>query len=66
MNVLMPDNTDKSKVRLQIDENLKRIYDETLQQQVPDHLMQLLAQLRAKVDGDATAQTVPKEPKDLP
>lgn len=64
MNVLMPDNTDKSKVRLQIDENLKRIYDETLQQQVPDHLMQLLAQLRAKVDGDAPAQTVPKEPKD--
>ena len=64
MNVLMPDNTDKSKVRLQIDENLKRIYDETLQQQVPDHLMQLLAQLRAKVDGDAPAQTVPKESKD--
>ena len=64
MNVLMPDNTDKSKVRLQIDENLKRIYDETLQQQVPDHLMQLLAQLRAKVDGDAPAQTVPKEPRD--
>ena len=40
----------KSKIRDQIDENLKRIYDETLNEQIPDRLTQLLEQLRKKSD----------------
>ncbi len=32
----------------QIDENLKRVYEEALEQQVPDRFAQLLEQLRQK------------------
>ncbi|QUS36020.1 NepR family anti-sigma factor [Falsirhodobacter algicola] len=32
----------------QIDENLKRVYTEALEQDVPDRFAQLLAQLREK------------------
>jgi len=32
----------------QIDENLRRVYDELLKEDVPDHLKQLLARLREK------------------
>lgn len=32
----------------QIDENLKRVYQEALEQDVPDRFTQLLAQLREK------------------
>lgn len=32
----------------EIDENLKRVYQETLKEQVPDRFAQLLAQLREK------------------
>ncbi|WP_435165680.1 NepR family anti-sigma factor [Falsirhodobacter sp. 1013] len=32
----------------QIDDNLKRVYEEALEQDVPDRFTQLLAQLRAK------------------
>jgi hemerythrin-like domain-containing protein len=46
----------RSKVQDQIDENLKRIYDETLKEELPDRLTQLLEQLRqksgAKTDDD--------------
>jgi hypothetical protein len=53
----MSDSNPKSKIRHQIDENLKRIYDETLNEQIPDKLTQLLEQLRRKAgdadDGDA-------------
>ncbi len=44
----MAENTPKSKVRRHIDENLRRIYDETLNEQIPDKLTQLLEQLRQK------------------
>jgi hypothetical protein len=44
----MSESNPKSTIRTQIDENLKRIYDETLQEQIPDRLTHLLAQLRAK------------------
>ena len=48
----MSDSNPKSKIRTQINENLKRIYDETLQEQIPDRLTQLLEQLRQKSGGD--------------
>ena len=38
----MADSTPRSKMRDQIDENLKRIYDETLHEDIPDRLTQLL------------------------
>ncbi len=44
----MAESNPKSKVRDQIDENLKRIYDETLNEQIPDKLTQLLDQLRQR------------------
>lgn len=44
----MSQGNPKSKVKLQIDENLKRIYDETLNEQLPDRLTELLEQLRQK------------------
>jgi hemerythrin-like domain-containing protein len=49
----MPDINPKSKVRDQIDENLKRIYDETLKEEIPDRLTQLLEQLRKKSTDDS-------------
>lgn len=48
MHLDMSDGNPRSNKRLQIDENLKRIYDETLNEQIPDHLTQLLEQLRQK------------------
>lgn len=54
----MTDNNQKARIRSQIDDNLKRIYDETLQEQIPDRLTMLLDQLRQKLgtapedDGD--------------
>ena len=44
----MSDSNPKSKIRHQIDENLKRIYDETLNEQIPDKLTVLLEQLRQR------------------
>lgn len=44
----MAEKTPKSNVRRHIDENLRRIYDETLNEQIPDRLTQLLEQLRQK------------------
>jgi formiminotetrahydrofolate cyclodeaminase len=49
----MSDDSHKSKSQLQIDANLKRIYDETLQEKIPDRLTDLLEQLRAKARADA-------------
>ncbi|WP_253949269.1 NepR family anti-sigma factor [Mangrovicoccus sp. HB161399] len=37
---------DKDAVQKQIDENLKRIFEETANQPIPDQLSQLLQQLR--------------------
>lgn len=52
MNMHMSDNSEKSKTQLQIDANLKRIYDETLQEKIPDRLTDLLDQLRAKAQAE--------------
>jgi len=51
---VMADSTPKSRIMGQIDENLKQIYNETLNEQVPDKLLQLLEQLRRK-SGQAAA-----------
>ena len=48
MYVDMSDSNPKSTIRDQIDENLKRIYDEILHEKIPDRLTQLLDQLRQK------------------
>ncbi|MDQ1849666.1 NepR family anti-sigma factor [Gemmobacter fulvus] len=40
-----------SNVQQQIDENLKRVYDEALKEEIPDRFKQLLAQLKAKEEG---------------
>ncbi|WP_316649577.1 NepR family anti-sigma factor [Ovoidimarina sediminis] len=45
----------KSNVRRQIDENLKRVYDEALNEKVPDKFLALIAKLKegeAKPDDD--------------
>ena len=49
----MAESDTRSKIRNQIDENLKRIYDETLHEAIPDRLTQLLEQLRRKTSGEA-------------
>ena len=49
----MSDSSPKSKIKGQIDENLKRVYEETLNQQVPDKLLQLLDRLRQKSSQSA-------------
>lgn len=48
----MAENNPKSKVRRHIDENLRRIYDETLNEKIPDKLAQLLEQLRQRTARD--------------
>jgi hypothetical protein len=44
----MAQERDKAGLQQQIDENLKRVYEEALGQEVPDRFKQLLAQLREK------------------
>lgn len=44
----MANDTPKASLRKDIDENLKRIYDDALKQEVPDRFKQLLEQLKAK------------------
>ena len=43
-------NTDKDKAltKVTIDENLRRVYEETLEQEVPDRFVALLEQLRKR------------------
>ena len=41
-------NPKKSALAEQIDENLKRVYEDLLKEQVPDRFKDLLAQLRDK------------------
>ena len=50
----MTGDSPKAKLKAQIDENLKRIFDEVLKEEVPDRFKLLLDQLRQK--------TVPKVP----
>jgi hypothetical protein len=44
----MPESDPKSNLRKQIDQNLKRVYQDTLDEEVPDRFKDLLAQLRNK------------------
>lgn len=49
----MANDTDKQTNGDAIDDNLKRVYDDMLSQEVPDRFKDLLAQLKAQ---DATAE----------
>lgn len=44
----MKQSEETSKLQAQIDENLKRVYQEALEEQVPDRFKDLLEQLRQK------------------
>jgi predicted metal-dependent hydrolase len=41
-------NGDKSKITEQIDENLRRVYQEALEEEIPDRFRELLQRLQAK------------------
>ena len=45
---VMAKDKDAPPLRAQIDENLKRVYDEALVAEVPDRFKELLAKLRQK------------------
>jgi hypothetical protein len=52
----MQDDSGKAKVRAEIDQNLKRAYDDALQEEIPDRFKELLEKLRAATPaprGDA-------------
>ena len=51
MYVEMADNKGKSRLHQQIDENLKRVYEAALSEDIPDRFKDLIAQLRAKENG---------------
>nr|WP_197087356.1 NepR family anti-sigma factor [Pseudorhodobacter wandonensis] len=42
----MANDTPKDKIKQQIEENLKRVYDDALNEPVPDRFLSLLEQLR--------------------
>ncbi|MBL4915725.1 NepR family anti-sigma factor [Szabonella alba] len=44
----MSEDQQKSRLKQEIDSNLKRVYDTVLQEDIPDRFKDLLAQLRAK------------------
>ncbi|MDF1619922.1 NepR family anti-sigma factor [Pseudothioclava nitratireducens] len=44
----MADDNSKASIREQINENLKRVYEDALNEEVPDRFKDLLAQLKAK------------------
>ncbi|MCU9850244.1 NepR family anti-sigma factor [Defluviimonas sp. WL0024] len=44
----MKKSNEKTKLQEQIDENLKRVYHEALEQELPDRFKDLLDQLRQK------------------
>jgi hypothetical protein len=47
----MSQDKDDLKLKALIDENLKRVYDDALTEEVPDRFKQLLDQLRQKEAG---------------
>ena len=51
MYVEMADGKGKSRLHQQIDENLKRVYEEALTEEIPDRFKDLIAQLRSKEGG---------------
>lgn len=50
--VPMGDDKRKTEIDRQIDENLKRVYQTTLEQDVPDKFKNLLEQLRKQGEGE--------------
>ena len=48
MRLQMAEKKDTSGLKAQIDENLKRVYQQTLEEEVPDRFKELLEQLRKK------------------
>lgn len=44
----MAEDRSKSRVREQIDENLKRVYEDAMKEEIPDRFKQLLEQLKQK------------------
>ena len=48
----MGDNPKKAVLHQQIDENLKRVYQETLEENVPDRFRLLLEELRKKQSAE--------------
>nr|WP_085943400.1 NepR family anti-sigma factor [Jannaschia sp. CCS1] len=48
----MPSDSKKPSVDQQIDENLKRVYDDAMKDELPDRFMDLIAQLKAKEGND--------------
>lgn len=55
----MASDTSKDKIQTQIEANLKRVYDDALNEPVPDRFTALLDQLRAQDKSRGTDQ----EPK---
>ena len=51
MYVEMANDKGKSRLHQQIDENLKRVYEETLSEDIPDRFKDLIERLRAKESG---------------
>lgn len=49
---LMKEDTSTAKLKEQIDENLKRVYQEALDEQLPDRFRDLIEQLRRKGAGE--------------
>ena len=45
---IMDKDKDKALARVTIDQNLRRVYEETLEEKVPDRFRDLLEQLRKK------------------
>ncbi len=45
---IMSEEKPKAKLRRDIDENLKRVFDDALEEEIPDRFKQLLAELKAK------------------
>lgn len=44
----MTDENPRARLKSQIDENLKRVYDDALKEEIPDRFKLLLDQLRAQ------------------
>lgn len=44
----MKQNSETAKLQAQIDENLKKVYQEALEEKIPDRFKDLLEQLRQK------------------
>lgn len=47
----MSDDKERARLKATIDENLKKVYQETLDEEIPDKFRELLARLRQKDAG---------------